>query len=543
MQVLFDARVGTCGLDPALAIYANVADGPDPQPVGMVSDLIALRMRAIVVVDNCPPELHRRLTDVARSPESMVSVITVEYDVRDDQPEDTDVFALEPSSEALIAKLLERRFPLLSQIDAGTIAKFSGGNARIAVALAASVGRGESLAGLSDDVLFRRLFEQRNDASPALYLAAQACSIVYSFDGDNTRTDGDAELFRLGLLVGQAPDELFGHTAELRRRDLMQARGPWRALLPHAIASRLATAALQNIPPATIQTFLRDAPLRLLRSFSRRLGYLDSVEAQRIVKEWLGVDGLLADPAALNEDGRAMLQNVAPVSPQETLSALERAFGDPETSALESAKQYLDLLRSLAYDPALFVRCANLLAKISRSGDVADRSRESVNAFVSLFYLYLSGTHATIEQRLHVIEPLLRSADPRENKLGVLALSASLEVIHFISGFSFEFGTQSRDHGSWPRSRADIERWFGAALALTQTIACSDGPCSAEVRGVLADKFRWLWMTAGLHSELESVCREIAARQFWPQGWLAARRTLKLTRTEIPRRNIYCRLR
>ena len=362
VQVLFDERIGTCGLDPALAIYTNVADGPDPQPVGMVSDLIALRMRAIVVVDNCPPELHRRLTDVARSPESMVSVITIEYDVRDDRPEDTDVYALEPSSEALITKLLERRFPGLSQVDAGTIAEFSGGNARIAVALAASVGRGESLAGLSDDVLFRRLFEQRNDSSPALYLAAQACSIVYSFNGDSTRTDGDAELFRLGLLVGQAPEELFGHTAELRRRDLMQARGPWRAVLPHAIASRLATAALQNIPPTTIQTFLRGAPLRLLRSFSRRLGYLDSVEAQRIVKEWLSIDGLLADPAALNEDGRAMLQNVAPVSPQETLSALERAFGNPETSALESAKQYLDLLRSLAYDPALFVRCANLLA-------------------------------------------------------------------------------------------------------------------------------------------------------------------------------------
>jgi hypothetical protein len=28
-------------LDPSLALYANLSDDPDPQPVGMVSDLIA----------------------------------------------------------------------------------------------------------------------------------------------------------------------------------------------------------------------------------------------------------------------------------------------------------------------------------------------------------------------------------------------------------------------------------------------------------------------------------------------------------------------
>jgi hypothetical protein len=104
-------------------------------------------------------------------------------------------------------------------------------------------------------------------------------------EGENPNTDGEAELYRLGALVGQTPQELYSHTAELRRRDLMQARGPWRAVLPHAVAARLATIALQNIPLATIQMFLRDAPLRLLRSFSRRLHYLGSAEAQRLIRE------------------------------------------------------------------------------------------------------------------------------------------------------------------------------------------------------------------------------------------------------------------
>jgi len=77
VQALFDARIGTGALDPALAVYTNLGDDPDPQPIGMMSDLIARRLRAIVVIDNCHSELHRRLSELCRAPTSLVSVITV----------------------------------------------------------------------------------------------------------------------------------------------------------------------------------------------------------------------------------------------------------------------------------------------------------------------------------------------------------------------------------------------------------------------------------------------------------------------------------
>ena len=65
-EALFDAAVGEDALDPSLAIYTNEADGPNPPPAGLASDLIAGQTRAILVVDNCTPELHRKLSDVAR---------------------------------------------------------------------------------------------------------------------------------------------------------------------------------------------------------------------------------------------------------------------------------------------------------------------------------------------------------------------------------------------------------------------------------------------------------------------------------------------
>jgi hypothetical protein len=67
VQALFDSRVGEASLDPSLAIYTNLADDPNPQPIALASDLIASKTRAILVIDSCPPDLHRRLSELCRS--------------------------------------------------------------------------------------------------------------------------------------------------------------------------------------------------------------------------------------------------------------------------------------------------------------------------------------------------------------------------------------------------------------------------------------------------------------------------------------------
>lgn len=254
-----------------------------------------------------------------------MSVITVEYDIREDQPEGTQVVTLETSSPELIEKLVQRRFPHISQINARTIAEASGGNARIAMALAETVERSESIGGLSNEELFQRLFRQRHEPDNALLLAAQACSLVYSFQGESLEGD-DAELPRLASLAGQDPVEIYRHVRELLRRDLVQHRGVWRAVLPHAIANRLAARALEDIPYNLInQQLVEGGTDRLARSFSRRLSFLhDHPRSVDIVNGWLSVGGLLGDVATLNDLGRAMFENVAPVTPEAALSALER---------------------------------------------------------------------------------------------------------------------------------------------------------------------------------------------------------------------------
>jgi hypothetical protein len=529
VQALFDERVDQQSLDPSLAIYTNMADGPDPQPTGLASDLIAARIKAILVVDNCAPELHRSLSEICRSPGSTVSVITVEYDIREDEPEGTQVFSMEPSSLDLIAKLVARRYPAVSKVDANTIAGFSGGNARIAIALANTVGKNETIAGLSDEDLFRRLFYQRHEPDESLLLAAQACSLVYSFQGEDL-SGADAELPRLAALIGKRAEEVFRCVAELRRRDLVQQRGVWRAVLPHAIANPLAAMALQNIPPGLIEAQLvTGAPDRLLRSFTRRLGYLHaSREAVQVGEALLGRGGMLGDVAELSGFRIKMFENIAPVAPEAAMGALERIRDTANGyKGLAGRTNLIHLLRSLAYESVSFERCTGLLIAFAEAAEPDGKNDEAANTFESLFCLYLSGTRASVEQRLRVVEALLRSEQVSRFTLGVEALLAMLEAWHFSSIYPFEFGARPRDHGYWPKTVAEVRHWYSSVLKLVEAIGLSDLPVAIAVRKALAQKFRGLWYAAGVPDDAERVCRAIAAKTYWRDGWIAVRQSLQ----------------
>ena len=475
------------------------------------------------------------MTDLCRGGDSTVSLLTVEYDIRDDQPEGTEVVKLDTSSTALIENLLRRRYPHLSQVDASTIAEASGGNARIAIALAETVEQTESIAGISNDDLFQRLFRQRNETNNALLLAAQACSLVYSFDVETMTGDG-AELVRLGELAELGPVAMYRHVRELLRRDLVQERGVWRAVLPHAIANRLAARALEDTPYEFIHSkILESRNDRLARSFSRRIMFLhDHPQAVAVVERWLAPEGLLGDVASLSEMKRAMFENVAPVLPVRALEALERVAEGAPDDAPQVWRRHTALLRSLAYDPDLFERSVRILSRIALDGNNEQRQNEGADAFVALFGLYLSGTHATIEQRLRVIDELLRSPDESAWALAASALDAILEATHFSSGFQFEFGARSRDYGFEPQNAEQASHWYSAALGMIEHLAFDENLHNERLRDTLAGNLRGLWSSACPPDQLDHLARRFARNGFWRRGWLACREVLRYDAEGMP---------
>ena len=527
VQALFDERVGEHTLNQSLVHYTDISDSPIPDPMSFASQLVDAKAKAILIIDNCSLELHRKLTAICAG--SMVGLLTVEYDIRDDILEETDIFRLEPSSDTLIEKLLERRFPHISQINIRTIAESAGGNARIAIALAKTINLNEGLSTLRDSVLFDRLFRQQHHPNENLKVSAEICSLVYSFDGEDITSEA-SELKFLADLAGKPVLDLYRDIAELRKRELVQARSIWRAVLPHAIANRLAKDALNSMPPRTVvKAFLSGGSERLIKSFSRRLSYLHDCEpAIEIAEEWLKPDGWLgATNCNFNSLGLSVFENIAPIVPEATLTMLERAINESNGLKRLNRHEFIRLLRHIAYDAELFQRSARLLSRLAllEKPDTNDSS-SARRTLSTLFHIVLSGTHVPAQMRAAIINGLIDSNAQAEQDLGINLLDAALQTDHFIGNAISTFGARPRDFGYHPKTSKEIVDWYRVYLAICTRTALLSVPVSTKARRVLANHLRGLWSIGVRFSQeflddLENSVIQTHIQEPWNEGWIS----------------------
>ncbi|HPY40331.1 MAG TPA: hypothetical protein PLM98_07425, partial [Thiolinea sp.] len=358
VQALFDPKVYSEFVCPPAenAIYTDLANDPNPIPQDMLESLQAQNADSIVIVDNCGSETHASLTNIIVRKTNRLRLITIEYDIRDDLPESTSCYRLESASPEVIKKLLRKRYELLYSTDLERIVEFSDGNARVALAVADTAERGGELAQLRDAALFTRLFHQKYQENDELLRCAQAASLLYSFDGENLAADG--ELALLASLAEVSIQTFSRNLAELKRRGLLQQRGQWRALLPHALANNLAKQMLESLPSDLFSNNLIDgASERVARSFTRRLSFLhDSIQAQTIAAGLLAPNGKLSNLWALNDFERQMFINVAPVNPSKALALIKEAAQHEHFVSLDNLHRstYISLVRQIAYEPKCF---------------------------------------------------------------------------------------------------------------------------------------------------------------------------------------------
>lgn len=432
VQALFEEGVAAEPLDRATAIYPDMAGRLVPMPDDALRQFMAEGLEPVVVLDNCPPDAHARLAQVAAERTSSVRLLAVEYDVADDQPEFTQIVRVEGTGTAICETLVGRRFPGFGQANARRIAEFAEGNARIALSLAGVVGPNETLTRLSDNLLFARLFEQRQGRDNALLRAAEALSLVYSFSV-MPGGEGEVELDALGGLVAKDRQSLHADVHELLTRQLAQRRGDWRAVLPTALGNRLARGALGRVPGDLLRdTFERAGRGRLLVSFARRLGNLhDTPEAVAIVEAWLAPGGLLHDVRQLTGTGLNMLENAAPAAPEAAFRAIVASLRSTQEAvtlwrSAPTLRVATDVLLALAHDPGLFEQAVQALATLARAQEPDTRSDSIRDGLFGLFALYLSGTEAPPEQRARIVETFLDCADPVEVEMGLGMLERAL---------------------------------------------------------------------------------------------------------------------
>lgn len=537
VQALFDGRIATnnAPLEQGNVLYTDLSDSPSPQPSAMLDALILENSDCVVVIDNCGQDAHKKLTEIVKKPNSKIKLVTVEYDIRDNVPEGTSCYHLMGASKEVISQLLRRHFKKLSELDIDKIVDFSDGNSRVALALASTSESKDQLAHLRDEDLFQRLFLQKHSEDTQLQRSAEVASLLYSFDIDDATEE--SELATLAAFAEVSIATFYRNVSELQKRGLIQARGKWRAVLPHAIANRLALNAVQSAHQSLlVKLFIINASERVAKSFSRRLGYLhESINAQQIVTSWLSLDGYLGDISKLDDSQWDIFENIAPVNQKAALDAICRSIDKPEFTSTNNKKRARAsrLLRLLAYESSLFMSASEGLLKFALKEPKDYKADSACEMLESLFYLYFSGTLASPEQRAAFIAKLIDS-QVKENLIVVLKLlGAGLKNDYFSSNYQFDFGALKRDYGWSPKTLKDFNHWYGLFIQIAVDLGKTKTEFSSNARTLLGAALRGLWGNQHLEDLFIEGANELIKNGEWIDGWIGVRNTLKFDKKTL----------
>ena len=522
IQALFEEVGSVSSLPKSYAIYTDLGYSPDPAPVRMLEVLIERDHPAVLVVDNCPPDTHQALARKLAERSIDVGLITVEYDVRKNRPEETHVIRVEAEGFDVVESLLRRRRTGLSPRDARRLAELAQGNARLGFALARAVPKTGNLSTFEDSVLFDRLFWQRDGVDQELARAAEVLSLVYFFDVDEEKQID--ELAFLGSIAGLPRETMYRHANTLCEKGLAQKRENWRAVLPQALANRLAQQAVRAISPKNIADNFADKR-RLRRALALRLSYLHNCdEARGIVTRWMQVDGPLHGPSADIQT----IEAVCHLIPADALGFIDEIIAEIQRTS--RASLHLDsvirMIVRIAYFKDTFSDACERLVLLA----IATEKQFDSNAddmLRGLFGLYSSGTKANTETRVKVAQRYLNSDNPSRNSRGVRMLKSALRTGRRPS-INPSFNDACLEAFTPEPSGPESVDWFSQWLELASK-AVLNGPPDVRnsLRKALCQGLDEVWQDVPtLRTKVDQIARQLHSAEPWVEGWHTLRRLL-----------------
>lgn len=531
-QALFEPHLGSTPLPDSLPVYGDAAALAHSACIEMATFLLSHSKRAILIIDNCPLQLHNALAAQIRSPRSQIGLLTIDFDVRESKAPSTTLVRLEPATDGVIDKVLSTRAPNLPWQDRQRVVRFSGGNSRIALSLAENSGD-ESLAELSDDELVSRLFlDDRHGIDQEMHRVARALSLVYACEANPA--GGPVEVELLAHLVSVSVDTFFEKLAELLERGVVQKRGIQWAVLPEALAAHLAERALKRLKPGKLLEVIGAGPTRLRLSFTRRLGLLhQSAEATAAARE-LAHDGVPfgSDPGLHLTKRWEALENIAPVIPARTLQLIVETVRSSDVSGGEFLHfvhaRMENLLLALAYEAEYFETAWEVFGELT--GRLPSKRQETVNRrrFIEMFGPSVRASRASAEPRLRVLQSLLASDKVAVRKLGFDALLEGMSM-HPRAAFVPDFGAHRRTSGWAPQDEEEYAAWFDRVLAIAEHILATASDAD-DRRQSIAKRMADILHFDALRPRAIDVLRAIGGRGHRAKIWFSVCRLISSRR-------------
>jgi hypothetical protein len=455
---LFNEQNATADMiDRAAVIYADLPIVGD-EAAKLALEIADAAWPAILVVDDSPDHIHSTLASIAQRARSRLRLVTVDVETRVQQASDTLVIVLEPAPDELIARIAKGITPTLNDGDTRFIRELCNGFPRMAVLAAQQGGKRREAINSVEQVLERIIWGKR----PRSEKAQKALDTLSLFDwlGLSGRVKEQAA-YVARELAGIGEDSFIEHVKLFKPRGIVVQRGDFVQVQPIPLAARLAAHRLSLLPDGKLESFFVHSPSELRMSLLRRLRWLDTSPIAQAFARQLLHETSLANLPALNSDfGSECIDRLVHVDPDMVMEAIDRVLGDLSLDQLQTIKEgrrhLVWALEKLAFRTKTFKRAATLLRRLG-AAEIEDIDNNASGQFQQLYQLHLSGTEATPQERLHVLDEGLHSADQRERRLCLEALGRMLETGYFTrGGGAEEIGSGERLEDWRPKTRGEI---------------------------------------------------------------------------------------
>jgi hypothetical protein len=478
----------------------------------------------IIVVDDCPADMHKSLAAIVEHAESKLSLVTIDYEPAPSSPEYTSI-TVSRAADKVVTDIIRQVGHGVSDADANRLAQFAQGFPQIAVLIAkAWPFNTYNVSSLTEKDLIEKMVFGRNAPNPEVFTVTQALAL---YDTVCIEQEPMEELRFVASTAGIDPEAAYGHVQTLIERGIVQKRGRFVQVQPKPVALALAADMWKRMTPAKIdQLVVAPGHDRLTRALFRQFSVLDGLDkARRIVDRLCEPDKPFAQAAFLDNDLHAeCLARMAEVNPMAVVSALEYAFaGMPvdELRRLTRARRWLvGTLEKLCFPAETFERAAQLMLDFAVAENEDRIGNNATACFKALFKVYLSGTETPANKRLNVIDNALASSDPERMRIAVAALKEGLEVWHF-SRFG---GAEQQGSGpplkDWvPSTNGELIEYYRACLSRLINVACGNDDLSAFARKHLAVTIRGL-IGHGLVDDIAAMVDRVLASDdpYWPEA-------------------------
>jgi hypothetical protein len=523
-------------IDTAAIVYADLPIVGD-EVAKLALEIADAGWPTILVVDDCPDDVHSTLAGITQRAGSRLRLVTADVETRMQQVKGTLVISLEPAPDKLISGIAKGIAPTLKDADTRFIQELSNGFPRMAVLAAQQGGKRREAIVSVDQVIERIIWGKR----PCNERAQKALNILSLFDwlGLSGRVREQAA-YVAHELAGVPEDSFVEDLKSFKPRGIIVQRGDFVQVQPIPLAARLAADRLSLLPDSKLPSFFARAPSELRMSLLRRLRWLDTSPAAQAFARQMLQENCLGNLAVLNSDfGSEAVDRLVHVEPDAVMATIDRLLGsltlDQIRGVDDGCRHIVWALEKLAFRKKTFERAGTLLRRLGAAGTEEHVGNNASAQFKQLYQLYLSGTEASPEDRLRVLDEGLQSTDSRERELCVEALGRMLRTGHFTrGGGAEEIGSSERLEDWAPRTNGEIWNFHRAAMNRLVGIATSDEEFAGRARGLLGSHIRGLLNSIPFDNVKAMIERIVAHGGLWLEAIQAVNSWLYFDRRKAP---------